>query len=497
MFDNRLTDKNWRIRRLYKIRDKERRLVRFVPNMAQKHFSEHAARRNIILKSRQLGFTTFETIDSLDDTLFNRNFDALLIAQDLDSAESVFDKKIYLAWESFPMKDLYRVDMDQAKTLKVNFSDGTFSSIAVDTSGRSGTFHRVHVTEFAKVAKEHPSKAQEIIEGTIPAVPSNGRVDIESTAEGGQGLFADIFWEAWKRGEPTRPEEFKAHFYNWKWDPDVLKTKPEKNLPKEILDYQHKMRLSSQEAAFYFTKWTSFSRDWEMMFRQYPTTPEEAFQSIIKGVIYAAEIGRARAEGRFNIYPFDRALKVHTVWDLGVGPNLAIGFYQRSAGRVRMIDFWQGEEKEGLPEACREVLRKPYVYGKHFFPHDVKATDESTGKTRRQTAESLLSTKIFLVPEVSFNDGIHAGRMLWDHLFVNIPTCQLWLDGVSEYRWKWNKQLGVFTKDPEHDSASHKGDVHRYAALCERDMTNDQVVQVVKQRSSPKPYVPEFGDYGG
>ena len=29
-----------------------------------------------------------------------------------------------------------------------------------------------------------------------------------------------------------------------------------------------------------------------------------------------------------------------------------------------------------------KLQRRPYVYGKHFAPHDIRATDLSTGKTR-------------------------------------------------------------------------------------------------------------------
>lgn len=56
--------------------------------------------------------------------------------------------------------------------------------MTVSNSGRSGTHNRVHVSEFAKLCAKYPAKADEIITGTIPSVPANGRMDIESTAEG-------------------------------------------------------------------------------------------------------------------------------------------------------------------------------------------------------------------------------------------------------------------------------------------------------------------------
>ena len=84
--DKRLLDKTWRLNHLYFIKDKNKKLIQFKPNKAQRHFRANIHTRNIILKSRQLGFTTFESIDMFDDVLFSRNCDGLLIAQDLDTA---------------------------------------------------------------------------------------------------------------------------------------------------------------------------------------------------------------------------------------------------------------------------------------------------------------------------------------------------------------------------------------------------------------------------
>lgn len=163
--DTRLKDKNWRINHLYKIRNKEGKLIPFKRNRAQQHYANNAWYRNLILKSRQLGFTTDEAIDSLDDVLFTPNQDALLIAHNLEAGESIFSKKIVFAWEKLPLelRQLYSVDTKSSKTLKFDFGTKGFSSIAVDTSGRSGTYQRVHITELADIAKKYPKKIPDII----------------------------------------------------------------------------------------------------------------------------------------------------------------------------------------------------------------------------------------------------------------------------------------------------------------------------------------------
>ena len=273
-----LASKEWRLSHFYKIKNKRGDLITFNCNRAQREFNENKHTRNIILKSRQLGYTTLEAIDTLDDVLFTRNFDSLFIAQDLDTAQDIFANKMELAWRNFQLVSLYKVDNSSARKLRFDFGDGSVSSILVDSSGRSGTYRRVHITEFAKVCKERPDKAKEIIEGTIPAVPLDGRVDIESTADGEDGLFADMFWEAWNRGEPTKLTEFKAHFFNWTYDEEEMALiQVDTNLPYEFQIYQKEHNLTDIQITYYHLKWLSLNKNWQSLKKEYPTTPEEAF----------------------------------------------------------------------------------------------------------------------------------------------------------------------------------------------------------------------------
>lgn len=273
-----LSNKEWRVNHFYKIRDKNKNLITFKRNRAQEHFGNNAHTRNIILKSRQLGFTTYEAMDMLDDVLFQHNFDGLFIAQDLDVAKDVFDNKIKLAWENYPLAHLYIADMNSARRIKLGFGDGTYSAITIDTTGRSGTFQRLHITEFAQVCKKFPDKAKEILEGSIPAIPLNGRVDIESTAEESVGLFYDLFWEAWER-QPQHQTEFKAHFYNWTWDDEeISKVNLIADLPYDMREYQKLYQLSDLQISYYYTKFLSLNKKWGAMKKEYPTTPHEAFE---------------------------------------------------------------------------------------------------------------------------------------------------------------------------------------------------------------------------
>lgn len=478
MSDPRLLDKNWRMNNLYKIRDKNQKLVKFQPNKVQQHFEANKWSRNIILKSRQLGFTTLEAIGQLDDALFKRNTECLLIAHNLDDAKSIFTKKIRYAFENMPeaLKRLWTVDMSNAQAIKFGWGDGTFSSIAVDTSGRSSTSNRVHITEFADLCKKYPHKVLDILEGTIPAIPLNGRLDIESTSQGASGEFHDMFMQAYERGEPTYPEEYKAHFYNWQWDPAIESVVPDSKLPKEFIEYQKEHSLNDKEITHYYRAWLSLNNNWNSLRKEYPTTVEEAFEVIIEGSYFGVEIGKMDRDGRIGIVPHDTALKVHTVWDLGVGKNLVGGFYQRTReGQLRRIDTWQGDGGDGLPEAIKAIKDKPYVYGYHFAPHDINTVDIGTGKTRKETANQL-GIKFTDVPEQSIEDGINAAQVTLSTMFVDKAKNSEWIKGMRNYVREWDDKRGAFKDVPYHNWASHFADEFRYASLCTKKMVNDLVL---------------------
>ena len=478
--DQRLKDKNWRLNNLYKIRNKKGELIKFRLNRAQNHYNENKWFRNLILKSRQLGFTTYEAIDSLDDVLFSPNFDALMIAHNLEAGESIFTKKISFAWEKLPddLRRLWSVDNKTSKTLKYDFGERGFSSLAVDTSGRSGTYQRLHVTELADISKKYPKKVPDIIEGTIPAVPTSGRVDIESTSQGASGEFYDMFMESWGE-EAKSPQQYKAHFYNWTWDDEELESIQaipfaEMQQGDKFKEYAEKHKLTDVQITYYYLKWLSLNKKWNALKREYPTTPEEAFDAVSEGTFFGETIGLMQQNGQIGVYPHQRGLKVHTVWDLGVGKNMRVGFFQKddTINRIRMVDHLVGEGSEGLPEIITKVSKKPYAYGKHFGPHDLEATDIGTGKTRTEMAKGL-GLNFTLVPEYSLEDGINATYLWLDKIDVNQVTCKKWVKSMKSYEREWDEKRGMYKDEPLHNLASHDADMSRYAALSEHKMTND------------------------
>lgn len=351
----KLRDKQWRMSHMYKIKGKNNDTLVFKRNEAQEDFEKNRHVRNIILKSRQLGFTTDEVVDGLDDTLTQKNFNMLMISYDHDSAVDIFDEKVKFAWDNLDerVKSSFKVGSNRANTLKLD-RGGDTCSFRVRSKGRSATYNRVHVSEFGKICKADPKKATEIISGTIPALPDGARIDFESTAEGEEGYFHDMFWDAWNRGEPTNSAEYKAHFYNWTWD------KAEIGKIKEIIDvdtmeqsekfrkYQIDHNLTDIQITYYYMAWIRLAKDWKLLQQEYPTTPEEAFvsrgsklfdQDIIKEMrknITLMELkGEWKVERMDNWYIYESYIPGHR-YGLGADVSEGLGI---DASTIVIMDF--------------------------------------------------------------------------------------------------------------------------------------------------------------
>lgn len=193
----------------------------------------------------------------------------------------------------------------------------------------------------------------------------------------------------------------------------------------------------------------------------------------IKGAYYGKQLDAAIREKRVGRVPYDPALKVYDVWDLGKGTKMAVGMFQRFGRSVQMIDYLQGTESDGIPQIIKLLQEKPYIWGAHFAPHDIRATDLGTGKTRLETAAAL-GWRFDVVPELTVDDGISAGRLMFARLWIDEVACQVFLDAIGQYRQEWDDKRGMFRDLPLHDWTSHPADMYRYAAIVEDQMTNEK-----------------------
>jgi hypothetical protein len=296
-----LSDPWWRLTsgKLYKIMIKgddgeDELVIPFIPNEAQLNLLSNLHTRNNILKARQLGFTTVIAIYFLDCCLFKANVRAAIIAQAEDVAKTIFRDKVNFAYLNLPTQLRLAMPLGRDSASELLFAHNN-SSIRVATSARSGTLQYLHISEFGKICAKFPERAEEVITGSIPAVPTNGIVFIESTAEGQDGHFYKISKRAealMLSGKKLNPKDFKFHFYPWwgesryKTDFDVLVTDKDNEYFDKI-ESESNCNLSVQQRAWWvMTRDAEFSGEEEKMWQEYPILNiVKAIQLIHSGIL--------------------------------------------------------------------------------------------------------------------------------------------------------------------------------------------------------------------
>lgn len=225
--------------------------------------------------------------------------------------------------------------------------------------------------------------------------------------------------------------------------------------------YAQGVQLDEAQKRWWTKKWEVLG---ETMMKEYPSTPDEAFSVNTQGLYYATAVNLVRSQRRVCNISYDRTLKVHTAWDLGFADATSIIFFQLSGKEIHIIDFIESSGVS-MAEYIKQLKDKPYIYGTHLAPHDIKNHEYSTGITRFETA-SKLGIGFTLCPDLSINDGIDAVRNAFPRMWFHNSDEVLRLVGhLENYTQRWDKSLGQWSGRPEHDAASHAADSLRYLVL--------------------------------
>jgi hypothetical protein len=428
-----IKDQSWRLENLYWIITKDGQKEVFSMNRAQRHFydnylkTERPHHRHVILKSRQLGFTTFIDLYILDSILFSPNKEGLIVAHKVEDATQIFDKKIDFAIRNMAtdVKDaFFKINQRSARKIQIVIDYGpemgSTSSIAVSVSGRSGTYHLVHISEFAKMCAAYPKRAEEVERGTFPTVPFDGFIFIESTAEGMAGRFYEIFQQNWIGREKITPQlsqvQFMPHFYNWQYD-DMEMKKIYECVPTDKMEvceidwasYQEEHNLTDKEITYYYMKWLQFggknSPDAiKSLMQEYPTTHEEAFLSTGQTYFSTAKVAKLLQEATPGVRG-----------ELGATEDGKVNFHQVSSGSLEVFKHPEvgvkyvigGDTAEGLAHGDAQVL---YVIN--------HKTEECDAIYRSQVAPDELATEAYKLGKY-YNWALMGIEVNKDGLWVN------------------------------------------------------------------------------
>jgi len=484
--------KIWRLNNLYKVVDKDKKTVRFIMKWGQhKAYKEMVTHnRIIILKTRQLGISTFMCIEFLDFALTNMNSRCGIQAQKLDASEALRNK-ISFAFNSLSdgWRDVFGVKTDRHSTAIIKFTNG--SSVEVSTSFRSGTIHRLLISEYGKISAQSPEKANEIKTGTIQAVGANNLVVIESTAEGKD------FQNMWKATveTPTSEEEYKGLFLPWVLDPDCNSDTPY-ILDAECEEYFHTLRtaykahfgetihLTESQKSWWKNKFTGLiiSRNKSMMGREYPAYPNEAFESSESGSyykkLYLLHIaGQHEVEGLY-----DKTLPVYAGVDLGYNDTMSFIFFQVLYNELRIVGELHnnGQAIKYYCDAIKETgLRIKLMY----LPHDAEHTSMQTAMSPVQ----LFRQEGFVcrvVPKTrSVVSDIQIVRSVLPITWID-STLDYIKNMLMNYSKEWDTRLGTWKDKPRHDDWSNPADALRTGVLgFKHQLHNKENVESVEMQT--------------
>lgn len=272
------------IEKYVKIRDKAGNIVDFILNEPQQRLYDiikeqkkaNKPVRIVILKARQMGFSTLTESILFKETATKFNVNTGIVAHKEDSTTNLFNmsKRIY---DNLPKEMKPSKKASNAKEIIFDNQEGTGlkSKIKCMTAGgegigRSDTFNNLHISEYAFWS----GNKKETLNGLMQSVPNlpNTMVIIESTANGYED-FKDI-WDRAVRGE----SDFVPLFVGW----NELEEYKMPYTGFDLTDEEQKLvdvyKLSLEQITW--RRWciaNNCGGDNNLFKQEYPLTPEEAF----------------------------------------------------------------------------------------------------------------------------------------------------------------------------------------------------------------------------
>jgi hypothetical protein len=179
-------------------------------NRAQREYSRDCSQRNIVLKARQLGVTTYVAARFFIQTITRPGSLTVQVAHTEDSAEAIFSI-VRRFWQQLPA----RMRRGALRTSRSNVRQLVFPEIdseyrvetADDNAGRGMTIHHLHCSEVSR----WPRGGRETLAALRAAVVPDGEIVLESTANGASG----VFYEEWQKAAETG---YTRHFFPWWYD---------------------------------------------------------------------------------------------------------------------------------------------------------------------------------------------------------------------------------------------------------------------------------------
>jgi hypothetical protein len=231
----------------YMVVNKNAERVPFVLNPIQSKYLEGRKKRNLILKARQQGFSTFIIADTITKFLLKSDYFCMIIANDSENATGLLSRaKMFLKCyeESYNTKVPLKYNSKYELVNNSNHSTILIGSAEDIDVGRSKTIHKLHISEAAFCRN-----LEGLLTGALQAVPESGEVDLETTANG-FNYFKNL-WDQSVLDETTfNPMFFRASDF---YSEEFLREKQKelgRKYPQEYPETPEEAFLTSGETYF-------------------------------------------------------------------------------------------------------------------------------------------------------------------------------------------------------------------------------------------------------
>ena len=194
--------------RLLYVRTRSGNVERLRPNAVQRAFERTRGQRNIVLKARQLGLTTWTAARFFLKTISQPGTLTLQVAHTQDSAEEIF-RIVHRFVDYMPphlRRDFLRTSHASARQIVFPELDSEYRVVSAGerNAGRGLTVQNLHCSELAR----WPGNPAETLAGLRAALAPQGEQILESTPNGVGGCFYDEWHNAAETGTVK-------HFFPW------------------------------------------------------------------------------------------------------------------------------------------------------------------------------------------------------------------------------------------------------------------------------------------
>jgi hypothetical protein len=255
-------------RDLLHIRDRTGQSSPLKANPVQRLFEEKRGQKNIVLKARQMGITTWIAARFFLKTVTIPGTLTVLCAHTREASEGLF-AIVQRLWQHLPddlRKDTLRLSKSSANRMVFRSLDSEFRVISAgeENAGRGLTIQNLHLSEIGR----WPGDPRATLAGLRAALAPGGEMTLESTPCGASGAF----YEEWTHAAETG---LVQHFYPWWLEPAYTGTAP----PQLT---QHELELADQHGLT--PAQIGFRRELERNFRglraqEYAEDPESCFKA--------------------------------------------------------------------------------------------------------------------------------------------------------------------------------------------------------------------------